>query len=413
MTHPTPEPIIIAGGGIGGQTAALALASKGFASIVLERSTQFRAIGAGLQLGPNALHSLDQIGIGVAVRAIAIQIDSLRLMDAVTAEEIVRVPLDAPFRERFGNPYAVVHRGDLYKVLLNACERNPLIELRAYSDVLDYQQDAATVRARLANGFVAGCALIGADGLWANVRMQVVGDGPPRVSGHTTYRSAIPAEEMPEALRRNAIAIWAGPKRHIVHYPVSGGKVFNLVVTCHDRVHAAISVSGVTASQAEVMRGFERFCPLAQEVVRQAKCWKREVLFDREPTERWIDGRVALLGDAAHPTLQFFAQGACMAIEDAVCLAHRIEAHADDLAAALEDYRSHRVLRTTRVQLQSRAIAEHIYHPAGLHAQLRNATLRSKTTSELYDTVDWLYSDGFGRDGRTGANDEFQRVEWR
>ena len=382
-------PFLIAGGGIGGLAAALALARRGIRSVVLERAPALGEIGAGIQLGPNAFHSFDQLGIGDAARAIAVYIDNLRLMDALTGDEIVRIPLDAPFRARFGNPYAVVHRGEMHGVLLRACRANPLVELRTSSDVRGYDQDGSEVRARLRDGAVAGSALIGADGLWSNIRRQVTGDGPPRVSGHTTYRSVIPTDEMPEDLRWNAATLWAGPKCHIVHYPLSGWKAFNLVVTYHD--DAPEPVAGKPVSDQEVLAGFRHVHPRAQDIIRHGRDWKMWVLCDRDPTDRWVDGRVALLGDAAHPMLQYFAQGAAMAMEDAVCLADCLDGHPGDVPAALEAYRGRRMLRTARVQLQSRAIGDHIYHPAGPHARLRDEMLRAKTPSELHDTVAWLY----------------------
>jgi len=230
--------------------------------------------------------------------------------------------------------------------------------------------------------------LIGADGLWSNVRKQVVGDGPPLVSGHTTYRSVIPTEQMPEDLRWNAATLWAGPKCHIVHYPLSGWKVFNLVVTYHN--DAPEPVAGKPVSDEEVMQGFGHVHERAKEISRHGRNWRLWVLCDRDPVERWVDGRVALLGDAAHPMLQYFAQGACQAMEDAVCLSHMLSQH-DDQAAALEAYRAQRFLRTAKVQLMSRAIGEHIYHPAGGHARLRNAIMSAKTSEEWYGELAWLY----------------------
>jgi salicylate hydroxylase len=256
--------------------------------------------------------------------------------------------------------------------------------------VVGYEQDGTTVTARLASGETAqGAALVGADGLWSKIRKQMVGDGPPRVSGHTTYRSVIPTEMMPEDLRWNAATLWAGPKCHIVHYPLSGWKVFNLVVTYHN--HAPEPVAGKPCSEAEVMQGFAHIHPRAQDIIRHGRDWKYWVLCDRDPVDHWVDGNVTLLGDAAHPTLQYFAQGACMAMEDGVALAEAVAAHPGRLAAALEAYRARRVLRTARVQLQSRAIGDHIYHPAGTHAALRNAIMRAKTAAQWYDELAWLY----------------------
>ena len=194
---------------------------------------------------------------------------------------------------------------------------------------------------------------------------------------------------MPEDLRWNAATLWAGPKCHIVHYPLSGWKLFNLVVTYHN--DAAEPVAGKPVAFEEVMRGFEHIHPRAQQIIRHGTDWKLWVLCDRDPVERWVDGRVALLGDAAHPMLQYFAQGACMAMEDAVCLAAMFDAHPGRIEAALEAYRAQRLLRTARVQLQSRAIGEHIYHPAGAHALLRNAIMSAKSSEAWYEVVAWLY----------------------
>jgi salicylate hydroxylase len=231
--------------------------------------------------------------------------------------------------------------------------------------------------------------LVGADGLWSNIRKQVANDGPPRVSGHTTYRSVIPTEQMPEDLRWNAATLWAGPKCHIVHYPLSGWKVFNLVVTYHN--DAPEPAAGKPVSESEVMRGFEHVHPRAQKIIRHGRDWKLWVLCDREPIDNWRDGRVVLLGDAAHPMMQYFAQGACMAMEDAVVLARMLGDHTDDIEKAGESYVAHRLVRTTRVQLQSRAIGEHIYHPAGAHALARNAIMRAKSSQDFYEHLSWLY----------------------
>jgi 2-polyprenyl-6-methoxyphenol hydroxylase-like FAD-dependent oxidoreductase len=391
------KPVLIAGGGIGGLAVALGLAQKGIASILLEKASALGEIGAGIQLGPNAFHAFDYLGVGEAARGMAVYIDQLRLMDALTSEEITHVDLGDAFRARFKNPYAVVHRGDLHGVFLKACRDHELIELRVSSEVVGYDQDGASVTAYLASGArVSGSLLIGADGLWSNIRKSVAADGPPRVSGHSTYRSVIPTGEMPEDLRWNAATLWAGPKCHIVHYPLSGWKVFNLVVTYHN--HAPEPVAGQNVSDEEVMRGFTHVHERAKDIIRHGKNWKLWVLCDRDPLEKWIDGCVVLLGDAAHPTLQYFAQGACMALEDAVCLSHMLSAWPDDHAAALERYRSQRFERTARIQLQSRAIGEHIYHPDGEHARLRNAIMGAKCSADYYDDLQWLY----GGTGLTG-----------
>jgi salicylate hydroxylase len=390
-----PDRVLIAGGGIGGLSAALALAQKNIASLVLEKASRLGEIGAGIQLGPNAFHCFDRLGVGETARKMAVYIDQLRLMDSMADGEITHIDLGDAFRKRYGNPYAVVHRGDLHGVLLKGCEAHPLIELQVSSEVLGYDQDGQSVTARLGNGErVSGAALIGADGLWSNVRRQVVGDGAPRVSGHTTYRSVIPTAEMPEELRWNAATLWAGPKCHVVHYPRSGWKVFNLVVTYHN--DAPEPVAGKPVPVEEVQRGFTHICERARNIIRHGKDWHMWVLCDRDPVDSWLDGRVALLGDAAHPMLQYMAQGACMAMEDSVCLADSL-AKTDTLESGLKTYRDRRVLRTARLQLMSRAMGDHVCHPAGPHAALRNAIMSAKSQDEWYAALDWLYG-GSGLD---------------
>lgn len=390
------QPVLIAGGGIGGLATALGLARKGVRSIVLERAAELGEIGAGIQIGPNAFHCFDYLGVGDEARAKAVYIDSLRLMDAIKGEEITSIPLDAPFRERFKNPYAVVHRADLHGVLLEACRSNELIELRTSHTVERYEQDGNTVRVYCKDkGYLEGQALVGADGLRSNIRQQIVGDGEPRVSGHTTYRSVIPTEQMPEDLRWNAATLWAGPKCHIVHYPLKGWKLFNLVVTYHNDVKEA--VAGKSVSKEEVRQGFEHVHPRAQQIIEHGENWKLWVLCDRDPVMNWVDGRVALLGDAAHPMLQYFAQGACMAMEDAVCLSHMFELYGEDVETALQQYLSQRMARTARVQLSSRLIGEYIYHPDGAKAAVRNQVMSRRTPEEWYNGLAWLYG-GTGLD---------------
>lgn len=394
----TAPPILIAGGGIGGLATALGLARQGIRCLVLERSAQLGEIGAGIQLGPNAFHAFDALGMGDAARKMAVIVESMRFMDAMTGEDIATIPFGAPFQKRFKNPYAVIHRGDLHGLFLRACRDSPLVQLRTSQDVVGYEQSGESVHALLSSGErIEGSALIGADGLNSRIRAQLVDDGKPRVSGHTTYRSVIPTEDMPEDLRWNAAVLWAGPKCHIVHYPLSGWKQFNLVVTYHNS--APEPVAGKSVDREEVMIGFRHVCPLAQKIIQHGRDWKLWVLCDRDPVLNWTDGRVTLLGDAAHPTLQYMAQGACMAMEDAVCLAHDVGQAKGDLAAAFETYRQKRVHRTARIQIQSRMIGDHIYHPDGGHAALRNAIMRGMSTDDYYDSMQWL----FGGLGPTAA----------
>ena len=384
-------PVLIVGGGIGGIAAALALARHGYRSLVLERAPSLREVGAGIQLGPNAFRVFDYLGIGADARRVAVFIDHLRLIDAMSAEPVASIPLGEEFRRRYGNPYAVLHRGELHGVLLKAALANGLVSIRARATVVDFTSGSASVTATLKESGeeVEGAALIGADGLWSTVRERIVADGPPRVSGHSTYRSVISREEMPEDLQINAATLWAGPKCHIVHYPLSGWKLFNLVVTYHN--DAPSPVAGAPVEADEVRRGFHSVSPKINKLIERGKDWKLWVLCDREPVANWSSGRVTLLGDAAHAMLQYFAQGACMALEDAVCLADAVVLAGGDFEAAFQRYQSERVLRTARVQIQSRAIGDFIYHPAGVAAALRNAEMRARTAEDWYRSLDWLY----------------------
>jgi salicylate hydroxylase len=382
--------VLIAGGGIGGLAAALGLAQKGCASIVLEQSSQFGEIGAGIQIGPNAFHAFDYLGVGDEARSKAVYIDNLILMDAIEDQQVFKLALDETFRERFGNPYAVVHRSDLHDALLDGCRASDLIALRTDTKVEDYRQDGGGVTVTLATGdTVTGSALVGADGLRSKVRERVVGDGEPRVSGHTTYRSVIPVDRMPEDLRWSAACLWAGPKVHIVHYPLKGWKVFNLVATCHD--NAPEPVTGKPVDRDFVLSNFTAACERPRRIIEQGRDWKLWVLCDRDPVRDWVDGRVTLLGDAAHPMLQYFAQGACMALEDAVCLAHMMEAHSGDVEKAFPAYNKQRAARTARVQTGSRLIGDYVYHPAGAMADLRNSVMRSFSQADWHNRLEWLY----------------------
>ena len=386
----TSQAVIIAGGGIGGLAAALGLARKGIASVVLERASEFGEIGAGIQIGPNAFHCFDYLGVGDEARACAVYIDSLRLMNALDGSGIATISLGEEFRNHFGNPYAVVHRADLHGVLLDACRNSELVDLRTRHRVGAYRQDGDSVSVECEDGtLLQGMALIGADGLRSDVRQQLVGDGEPRISGHSTYRSVIPTEQMPAELRWNAATLWAGPKCHIVHYPLKGWKLFNLVVTYHN--DAPEAVTGKAVDKDEVRRGFEHIAPLAQQIIEHGKDWKLWVLCDRDPILDWVDGRVALLGDAAHPMLQYFAQGACMAMEDAVCLAHMFDHHLGDIETALDRYMRQRRVRTARVQLDSRLIGEYIYHADGATAEVRDHVMSNLSQAQWYDKLGWLY----------------------
>lgn len=412
--------ILIAGGGIGGLAAALSCAGRGHHVVVLERQDTFTELGAGIQLAPNAFYALDRLSVGDAVRDAAVYIDELRFMDGTTGERVASMPLTGEYRSLFGNPYVVVHRVDLYLSLLEACRRSAAIELRTGSPVARYEQDAGQVTAVLDTGErVSGAALIGADGIRSAVRRQVVGDGEPRVSGHTIYRSVIPMEQVPEKLRWNTVTLWAGPQWHFVHYPIGGGKYLNLAATRDDG--ATEAVAGKPVERSHVQREFLQLADNAQRLLELGADWKSWVLCDRDPVDSWTDGRVVLLGDAAHPMLQYAAQGACMALEDAVLLGDLLDGSAGDLSAAgdiawrWEKYNAERQERTAKAQLVAREMGRQLYHPEGAEAQARNVMLSSLSDADLYDKVAWLHgARDFGVGGHTappGATHTVSSVE--
>lgn len=383
--------VSIVGGGIGGLAAALALAHKGIGSIVLEQASEFGEIGAGIQLGPNVFRMFDRLGVRERVERTAVFIDQLIMMDSLSGETVTRVPLGEAFRARFSAPYAVIHRADLHAALLDACREKDLIRLEAACPISGYRETDTGVVALKADGSeIASRALIGADGLWSSIRAQLVGDGAARVSGHIAYRAVLPVEAVPEDMRWNAATLWAGPGTHLVHYPLRSWGLFNLVAVFQSDKY--VEGWNEPGDRDELMHRFARVGPKPMSLVEQVDEWRMWVLCDREPIAEWSQGCVTLLGDAAHPMLQYFAQGACMAIEDAVCLADEVEAAESDFAAAFQAYQRLRYLRTARVQLMARFLGE-VYHAGGVRRELRNQVLGGRTPEQSYEGLAWLYGE--------------------
>lgn len=389
MGNKAKRKVIIAGGGIGGLSAALGLANKGCEVTVLEQSDKFGEIGAGIQIGPNAFHALDYLGVGDAGRAEAVYIDRLVMMDGTTGDQVAQIAVDEPFRQRFGNPYAVIHRADLHGVLFKACQSRSEITLLTRQRVVSYENTATGAKVVTEAGDVFEAdAVIGADGVRSKIRNQLTGGDAIRWSGHVAYRAVLPIEQMPEDLRWNAATLWAGPKWHLVHYPLQGWKTFNVVGTFHS--DGSWTGANEPGTAEEVMSRFSALVPRAKRILEIPKEWRRWSLGDRAPIENWTDGFVTLLGDAAHPTLQYFAQGACMAMEDAVCLAHAFEKSGGDFAEAFHHYQEDRIVRAYRVVLSSRMLG-HVYHAEGVERKIRNSVMGAKSQDDFYNSLQWLY----------------------
>ena len=390
MTSPSSSnlPVLIAGGGIGGVAAALSLARLGYGVKVLEQAPQLGEIGAGIQLGPNAFAAFDALGIGELARARAVYTDEMVMHDALDERLVGRIPTDRAFRERFGNPYAVIHRADIHTSLLEGAQQHGNIETLTGTRIERVEQDGDTVTVYDQHGNAhQGQALIGADGVKSVVRQQYVGD-PARVSGHVVYRAVVEKEEFPADLRWNAASIWVGPNYHLVHYPLRGGEQYNVVVTFHSREQEEWGVR--EGSREEVQSYYQDCCPRAHQLIDMPKSWKRWATADREPIGQWTFGRATLLGDAAHPTLQYIAQGACMALEDAVTLGEALKHTGHDWLKALQLYEQSRISRTARVVLSAREMGR-IFHAKGVERLVRNDLWKDRTPERFYDAMEWLY----------------------
>jgi 2-polyprenyl-6-methoxyphenol hydroxylase-like FAD-dependent oxidoreductase len=383
------DPILIAGGGIGGLAAALVLARHGHAVHVLEQSDAFGEIGAGIQLGPNAFRMFEHLGLTEAIDRVAYYPPHLVMRDVRSGELVVTSPAGAHTRATYGHPYGVIYRADLHQVLLDACRSWPAIGLHVHSKVVGFTQTDSDVEVHLADGRrMRGHALIGADGLWSRVREAIVGDGKPRVSGHIAYRAVLPMDQVPAHLYSPDVTLWGGEKTHLVHYPLRRGELFNLVAVFHsDRYEEGWNTFG---DPEELNLRFQHAAPPVLELLGKIETWKMWVLCDREPIANWSNGRATLLGDAAHPMLQYLAQGASMAIEDAVTLGAALRQSPDDVPAAFRAYQQARYLRTGRVQLTARFYGD-IYHASEVTRELRNRMFQSGDESAGFVGTQWLY----------------------
>ncbi|CAG9179627.1 3-hydroxybenzoate 6-monooxygenase [Cupriavidus pinatubonensis] len=384
----TGRKVLIIGGGIGGLAAALALARKGIRIELLEQAEQIGEIGAGIQLAANAFAAMDALGVGEAARGRAVFTDYLSLRDAIDTHEIARVDVGTTYRERFGNPYAVIHRADIHLSILEAVKDHPLISFRTATRVEKLEQDerGVTVIDQRGERHQAD-AVVGCDGVKSAIRDALIGDAP-RVTGHVVYRAVVEVENMPKDLQVNAPVVWAGPNCHLVHYPLRGGQQYNLVVTFHSREQETWGVR--EGSKEEVLSYFDGIHALPHQMLDRPTSWKRWATADRDPVERWSFGRATILGDAAHPMTQYVAQGACQALEDAVTLGAAVEAASHDFETAFKLYEQARIPRTARVLYAARDMGR-VYHAKGVDRMVRNSLWTGRTQTQFYDALQWLH----------------------
>jgi salicylate hydroxylase len=384
------RPILIAGGGLGGLTAALALGRKGHVVRVLEQAKEFAPIGYGIQLGPNVFPMFDKIGVTAAVMREATIPKNILMLDALSGEEVTHIPTGPNFRARFTHPYIIIHREDIHRVLIDACAATPTVTMEGGAGVAGFDQSADGVLVTLDDGRrVEGAALIGADGLRSAVRAGLVTEGEPKPIGYVAHRTIVPMSELPAHIPyREDVVLWGGPGYHIVHYPLRHGTLFNIVAVFRTATFA--ERLDPDAYIAEVRKTYADAHPVMKALTDMMDLGRRWIIADRDPIRHWGRGRVTLLGDAAHPVLQSFAQGACMAIEDGVVLAELVDLAGGDFPAAFARYQQMRLVRTARLALESRAIWS-FYHAEGIARDVRNDTCARWGDDDLFRCLAWLY----------------------
>jgi 3-hydroxybenzoate 6-monooxygenase len=383
--HGTPR-IAVIGGGIGGLSTALAIARSGIEVVVLEASTEFVELGAGLQLAPNATRILADLGVFGDVEQVAVLPRQLVLADARSGRDLVTVDLRAPFRDRYGHPYLVMHRHDLLSILLAACEANG-VELLPGHQAIGVDDQGSEVLVRCANGevFVATGA-VAADGLWSTMRDRIVGDTLIE-EPYVAYRGTVPSESGSPLARTDAMVMWVGPGLHFVQYALRAGAIYNQVAVF--RSNAYESGSSTWGDAAELEATFAGTCDAIQEGLKAIKRDRRWPMLHRSPARRWTEGRLTLLGDAAHPMLQYVAQGACQAMEDALVLSSALSETDADVPRAFELYERVRRPRTELVQQAARVWGD-TCHVDGIGRNVRD-TLLARAAGDPYPDLDWLY----------------------
>lgn len=391
---PAAQPVVVAGAGMGGLAAALACAQQGGQVQLLEQTAQWREVGAGIQLGPNATRILQAWGLGAALAQVAAFPRQLQARDARTGRVLGTLALGSRSQARYGAPHATLHRADLQGLLWRAAQ-GAGVDLHWGQSVQGWHETAAGVQVNTLQGrHVQASALIGADGVWSAVRQQLLRDGPARLTGHLAYRAVLAQADLPVHLRSDQVTVWMGPRLHVVHYPVRGGDWLNVVAIVHAS-SAQPAQDWDHAGQAEaLMQAMGAVGSALGERLASVPAWRVWALHDRSPMRgpaQMAQGRVALLGDAAHPMRPYLAQGAGMAIEDAQVLAQSLSSGGASVSQQLQAYAAQRWARNARVQ--ARAVRNgRIFHAQGALALGRNWSMRL-LGGRVMD-VPWLYGGG-------------------
>ena len=385
---PLHVPVLIAGGGLGGLALAIAMAKRGRRVHVIEKNPEFSEVGAGLQVAPNASRVQAELGVLDAIHKHAVFPARLLWMDAVSGERLTALDLGKPFLERYGYPYFVMHRHDLLNVLLEAAQADDRITLEPAKEAVTVEDRGDFVDVRCADGSrYRGDILVAADGLWSTVRKFVHDDGDPICSEYVAYRGAAAIGEVSEHAGLDNVMVWTGPDRHLVQYPIRRGELFNQVAVFKSYHYKADSDDWGTAEELD--ERFSDCAPLVRKALPLFRRNRRWPMLDRLPIEQWSRGRVVLLGDAAHPMLQYLAQGACQAFEDVLCLANALADNAD-VATAFRLYEAERAPRTAAVQTNARRWGAYWHLHPGAQKDARDARLRARAADDYADS-DWYY----------------------
>jgi 2-polyprenyl-6-methoxyphenol hydroxylase-like FAD-dependent oxidoreductase len=387
MSSVQQVPLLVVGAGIGGLATALAIASTGRDVCVIEQAPELGEIGAGIQLAPNALRVLDQLGILDDVYDRAVFPQQATMRDATSGQILTALPFDASFVSEFGYPYVVTHRADLHDPLVRACQESANIAIETGKSAVRIRGEDQTVYVETDDGSVYEThAVVGADGLHSVVRDHVLGPSDVRIWGDVAYRGTVDYDLIADRDGKDDMTWWVGAGMHLIQYPLRSKELFNnvAVFTCRGEDPAAPDWGNVN----DLEMHFSGKHPAVQQGAMFVGRDRRWIMVDREPNSQWSKGPITLVGDAAHPMLQYLAQGACQALEDAIVLSRELNV-APDPATAFLAYESKRAPHAASVQKWARLTGS-IVHADGVTSLLRDALLQQRAPSD-FSYFSWLY----------------------